>query len=57
MGTMTIRPQTLLEDGDESYGLVAEFEIHTSLSDEDRTDSDRERVRFDEQILAGLVSP
>lgn len=57
MSTMSLAPETRFTDEDESYGFITEFDLPTGLGDESASDADRERIRYDEQILAALVSP
>ena len=56
MSTMTLAPEMGVAGEDYSYALITEFEIHTELGADD-ADAERERTRYDAQILAALVSP
>lgn len=57
MTTMTLAPETRPIDDDQSYGFITEFDLPSGMTAGLASDGDTERVRYDEQILAALVSP
>ena len=55
MSTSILAPEIRFDDEDERELFVAEFALPSDL--DEQPDAERERVRYDEQILAALVSP